>query len=532
MPQEPLLSQLKFYIPLYGAINRYSLRFPPELVKIFYIARVIFSDQTTLKIKDQVSPLFSRSQIFSSRTQRAAEKSVQQQQSPMDNSLGIGKMSLMSDISRLIPREHTIYTENIFYKKLLNRELIKIIYQGPREEALSVDKFVGREDVELSRSQKVYFLFDNSTSMNGESFNKIFAAKAIAVEYLRKVSMESPQIYFRSFHSEVGDLFQARTADEIFKLIEHIAHLQTGGGHITNIGDAVQQAIEDIKKDPELREAEILVITDGFGLVAKDLRSHLGNINLHVVLIPDLDIAKILELYPDRTSWEKGGPSGTRPMPPFWHYYSKEPPPLRLDGDLYESTIRSYETAGKSVKELKKQELLQGLNQIYTIREHCKNFIFVIITSLFGESFKCTEDEIDGMEAAVEELKCLAIQTMNHNEKLSLLQSLNFMGELLMLAYERAAKKNLKVRIRELLQVIKMLKAQILADPWILSILKTDDSRIELKLSGSMLSSQLKYLPFAKALILLVKFLWQHISDTTQRIIESVTRIKFHIQKG
>ena len=529
MPQESLLSQLKFYLPLCGAINRYSLRFPPELVKIFYIARVIFSDQTTLKIKDQVSPLFSRSRIFSSRTQRAAEKNIQQQSSPMDNTLGIGKMSLMSDISRLIPREHTIYTENIFYKKLLNRELIKTVYQSPREEALSVDKFVGREEAELNRSQKVYFLFDNSTSMNGESFNKLFAAKAIAVEYLRKVSMESPQIYFRSFHSAVGELFQARTADEIFKLIEHIAHLQTGGGHITNIGDAVQQAIEDIKKDPELREAEILVITDGFGPVAKDLRNHLKNIKMHVVLIPDLDIAKILELYPDRTAWEKGGPAGNRPMPQFWHYYSKEPPPLRLDGDFYQSAVRSYETAGKSVKELKRQELLQGLNQIYTIREHCENFIFVIITTLFGESFKCTEDEIDGMEAAVAELKRLAIQTMKHNEKLSLLQSLNFIGELLMLAYERAAKKNVKVRIRELLQAVKMLKSQILADPWILSILKVDDSRVDLKLSTE-LPSLIKSLPFGKALVFFYRFLWQTVHEASLRLMAFFFRV--HAKPG
>jgi hypothetical protein len=524
MPQEPLLSQLKFYLPLCGAINRYSLRFPPELVKIFYIARVIFSDKTTLKIKDQVSPLFSRSQIFSSRALRADGKSAQQQLSPMDNTLGIGKMSLMSDIARLIPREHTIYTDNIFYKKLLNRELIKIVFQGPREEALSVDKFAGREEAELNRSQKVYFLFDNSTSMNGESFNKIFAAKALAVEYLRKVSLESPQIYFRSFHSEVGELIQARTADEIFKLIEHIAHLQTGGGHITNIGDAVQRAIEDIRKDPELREAEILVITDGFGPVAKDLRDHLGAIKLHVVLIPDLDIAKILELYPDRTTWVKGGPAGTRPMPQFWHYYSKEPPPMCLDGDLYENSVRSYETAGKSVKELKKQEILQGLNQIYTIREHCVNFIFVIITTLFGESFKCAEDEVDGMEAAVEELKNLSIQTMNHNEKLSMLQSLNFVGELLLLAYERAAKKHLKIRLRQLLQTVKLLKSQILADPWILSILKVDDSRIDLKLSTEM-PSFLKSLPFGKAIVFFCRFLWQTLHEATQHGFEFIFRV-------
>ncbi len=524
MPQEPLLSHLKFYIPLCGAIDRYRLRFPPELVKIFYIARIIFSDKTTLKIKDQVSPLFSRSQIFSSRDHQAAERNARQRHQPMDNSLGIAKMSLMSDISRLIPREHTIYTENIFYKKLLNRELIKIIYQGAHEEALSVDKFVGREETELNRSQKVYFLFDNSTSMNGEGFNKIFAAKAIAVEYLRKVSAESPQIYFRSFHSEVGELFQARTADEIFSLIEHIAHLQTGGGHITNIGDAIQQAIDDIKRDPDLREAEILVITDGFGPVARDLKDHLGNIKLHVVLIPDLDIAKILEMYPDRRAWEKGGPKGTRPMPPFWRYYSSEPPPMRLDGDLYENSVRSYETAGKSVKELKKQELLQGLNQIYTIREHCENFIFVVITALFGETFRCTEDDVASMESAVEEVRQLAMQDVNHNEKLALLQSLNFLDALLSLAYERAAKKPLKARIRSLLHVINMLKARILADPWILSILKVDDSRIDLKLSGDM-SSLLKSLSFGKALVFFCKFLWHTFHDAARRLAVSVFRL-------
>jgi hypothetical protein len=120
------------------------------------------------------------------------------------------------------------------------------------------------------------------------------------------------------------------------------------------------------------------------------------------------------------------------------------------------------------------------------------------------------------MEAAVQELKSLAIQTMNNNDKLSLLQSLNFVGELLMLAHERAAKKNLKVRIRQLLQTIKMLKAQILADPWILSILKVDDPRVDLKLSTEM-PSLIKSLPFGKAIVFFCKFLWQTLHEATQR---------------
>ncbi len=532
MHQEPLLSHLNFYIPACGAIDKYRLNFPPELVKIFYIARIIFSEQSNHKIKSQVAPLFDRSSIFSSDQKPSEEKTPHLQPAPLDNVLNIGKMTLMNDISRLIPREHTIYTENIFYKKLLNRELIKILYQGPREQALSVDRFFGREQSELNRSQKVYLLFDNSTSMNGERFNKIFAAKAIAVEYLRKAAAESPQIYFRSFHSEVGDMVKARTVEELYALINHISELKTGGGHITNIGDAIQQAIEDINKDPDLREAEILVLTDGFGPVPNDLKSSLGTIKLHVILIPDLDIEKILVLYPDRKAWEKGGPDGTRPMPPFWRYYSKEPPPIRLDGDLYESAVRSYETAGKSVKELKKQEILQGLHQIYTIREHCENFIFVIITSLFGETFNCTKDDIENFAAAVGDLQKLSIAHMTNNEKLSFLQTLNFLGELLAVALEQAPKKPQKARIKELLKVINTLKARILADQWILSILKTGAGSIDLKLSLTLQSDQFKNLPFGKALLFFLTFLWQNMYEATQKIMAGLNRLKFRPQKG
>jgi hypothetical protein len=60
-------------------------------------------------------------------------------------------------------------------------------------------------------------------------------------------------------------------------------------------------------------QAEILVMTDGFGPVPRDLRERLGSIKLHIILIPDLDIEKILQMYPDRASWKKGGHDGCGP---------------------------------------------------------------------------------------------------------------------------------------------------------------------------------------------------------------------------
>ncbi|MCX5902859.1 MAG: hypothetical protein NTV89_05185, partial [Proteobacteria bacterium] len=83
----------------------------------------------------------------------------------------------------------------------------------------------------------------------------------------------------------------------------------------------------------------------------------------------------------------------------------------------------------------------------------------MIITALFGETFKCYEEDINSMAAAIEELKQLSIEQLTHNEKLSLLQTLNFMSELLLLALDRAAKKTMKSRIRELLKMVCILKA-------------------------------------------------------------------------
>ncbi len=195
----------------------------------------------------------------------------------MDNFINLTKMTALRDIARLLPREYFLYSDLIFYKKLANRELIKIDYESPSGGITSVDSFLKHHETELKRSQKVYLLFDNSTSMNGEKFKKLFVAKAIAIEYLRRVCREHPQIYFRSFHTDVGSLVKAATEESIYKLINHISQIQTGGGRITNIGDAIVQAIEDITADPELEQAEIMVLTDGFGPIPKDLRQQLGD---------------------------------------------------------------------------------------------------------------------------------------------------------------------------------------------------------------------------------------------------------------
>jgi len=515
----PLQSQLDFYLPPCGVCDTFSLQFTPELIKIFYLARVLFSDSSTHRIKTQVTPLLNREQIFSAKEKTDDKETSEKERSQIDNHINLAKIRSMGDVAHLLPREHLIYTEDIFLKKLANRELIRIDYEGNVGGVVSADRFLSPEQVELERSQKIYLLFDTSTSMNGEKFKKLYMAKAVAIEYLRRVSREKPQIYFRTFHSEIGELAKVSTREDIHDLIKKISQLKTGGGRITYIGDAVVQAIEDINSDPELEQAEILVMTDGFGPIPKDLKEQLGDIKLHVLLIPDLDIEKILQLYPTRRAWEEGGPDGTRPMPEFWRYYSHKPPPMRLDGDdLSKEGILSYKTASKSVNEIKILEILQGLHQIYTLKEVCDNFIFSVITSILDEEFPVTMPELESIEACIKDLREKEIKSISNDEKLQFLQTVNFLIQFLMVAKSNTQGKDIKNKIKELKKALDVQQARILADPWIQSILKTDKIKIDIKFDMAVNQKKDDSMPAMAAIFFLIKLLAERFIDALKRL--------------
>jgi len=482
MDQSAFSSHLSFYLPSCDLCSTQSLKFTPELMKIFYIARVVFSEASRHRIRTQAAPLFDRETVFAAERDRDRDSVEPVQPARMDNSITLAPISSVSDVAHLLPREHIIYPDTIFYKKIANRELIKIDYEASSAAVSSVDDFLGDRQVELRRSQKVYMLFDNSTSMNGENFKKLLVAKAIAIEYLRRAAVEEPQLYFRSFHSELSSLVKASARSDIEDLVSHIMRLTTGGGHITDIGEAIMQAIADIRADAEMRQAEILVMTDGFGPIPRDLREQLGTIKLHIILIPDLDIEKILQLYPDRAAWKQGGHDGMRPMPPFWRYYSIKSPPAAIDNDeLLREGIRSSETVAKSVKELKMLEILQGLNQIYALQEVCENFIFVVITSIISDSFPFTAAELEAVRAEADRLHGLSVEQLSNDEKMKALQQVNFLVQFLEVARNNTQDGALKKGIREVERILRSVQARILADPWIKSVLKVDDVSIDFK---------------------------------------------------
>ena len=82
-------------------------------------------------------------------------------------------------------------------------------------------------------------------------------------------------------------------------------------------------------------------------------------------------------------------------MPVFWKYYRNEPPPMIIDDDdLSQAGALSYRTASKAVNELKIREILQGMNQIYLLKEVCSDFIFYLISMTYGYLVRLNNDQI------------------------------------------------------------------------------------------------------------------------------------------
>jgi len=91
-------------MPPCGVCNMDTLRFTPEMLKIFFIARVLFSETSTHRIKIQTAPLLNREEIFTSHTVTSPIDTEATKPSLMDNFINLTKMTALRDIARLLPR--------------------------------------------------------------------------------------------------------------------------------------------------------------------------------------------------------------------------------------------------------------------------------------------------------------------------------------------------------------------------------------------------------------------------------------------
>ena len=482
-----------------------------EWMQIFYIGRTIFCQKSEFPIKNQLAPLLERKEIFS--------KDNIQKQTPqsdvyeslvklnMAGSLDIGKITSMYQISQILPREFVIYPEDFFYTKLIKKELSRKEFTD--QEGYSVNDLVYGKEKELNRKQKIYILFDNSFSMNGDKFNKLFAAKAICLEYLRRVQKEGPQIYFRYFNQNMGPLIKITEEGQIKDLITYIIHLNTFDCYETKIDKAILKAIEDITIDSELRQAEILMITDGLGDVPSNIEKRLGKIKFHMILIPGANIGQFLNKYPDKESWGKvrisieSADEIGRLLKEYPNKKVLAKADIRQELKISINRILDFYPDKEGWGKADNQgfdippywSTFSQLIQVYRLQEVAD--IFVKIPSLFGEKFVFSNmDELDKIKEVRENLALKLEGPLSNNERYEIFQKIKFfMKYLQMLMFKEPTTKELQKRIRKELNGFQILLKQVMEDEWFVSTLDTSsDTSVEasFKKTGKGLAFTLK----------------------------------------
>lgn len=442
-----LLEQWDFLAPKgYLNIFQNNEEFSKQWMQIYYIARCLFSPYTTFPIKGSLAPLLERKEIFPKAEKK--ENSFQDQfmtNFNMANDLDISRITSLHQISQILPKEFIIYPEELFYLKLINKELCRKEFRA--NNGISVTDLVYGQDQEFTTKQKVYILFDNSSSMNGDRFYKLYVAKVICLEYLRRVQEETPQIYFRSFNQEVGPIVKAGNRGQVKDLIKHIIDLNTFDSFKTDINKAIHQAIADINSDPELQQAEILMISDGLGEIQADLKEQLGKIKLHVVFIPSINMDEFLKLFPDLETWKKAKikEGGVANMSLRWTNFSQV------------------------------LELYFQAKHIYSLQEITNLFIKIPPLTEVHFSFSDTH-ELDQIRDLRIELANKLENPLSNSEKYEIYQKIRFIINYLGILLSQEPPKEIKKRIKIELSEIQNLLKKLTKDEWFSFSLETTTS--------------------------------------------------------
>ncbi len=251
---------------------------PEHLWVVFEIARVIESKDTQLGSKLEL--ILSRVQSNPSTEKAPPIPTVAAEEYEADLIRHFHELPQIYPYQFLLPEE-------VFFQRLAERSLWL-----PRAIPPRMYRFPTASDTFAPdpRKQKVYVLFDVSRSMN--SHWRIALAKAIAFVFLRQNMRQLGTVYLRTFAEHVGERSTASDVPSFRQLLRTVLRLEAAGRG-TNMQEAIEVAIADIKGTHTLSDAEILLITDGAAhLDLERLKTSMGsNIRIHAVKIGNERIA-------------------------------------------------------------------------------------------------------------------------------------------------------------------------------------------------------------------------------------------------
>jgi hypothetical protein len=260
----------------FGFFDAVEEHLPDEFTIIYEIARVL-EDQSHA-ISRALAPVLELEQASNSDSPELITIPIVTDAKEYEADL----IRSVTEVRSIYPAQHLL-PEMVFLRRLAERSLWMPRPRTPKNFRYQTESNRFSPD---DRKQKVYILFDTSSSM--QQHYRIHLAKAIVYLFLTQNQRELGTVFFRTFDLTVGERYVARDIPSYDKLISDVMHLSAQGNG-TVLQKALVTAIEDISHESQVSSAHILVVTDGVAHIGLDLlRPMMGNqITVNTVKIGD-----------------------------------------------------------------------------------------------------------------------------------------------------------------------------------------------------------------------------------------------------
>jgi len=468
-----------------GFFENLQVILPAKFFVIFEIARIIFTPDFISESLNAVEDISKEEKVEAPNREETILFNRVEKVSPLSDNMVIDNYRTIYDMKRALHRELAL-DDDIFNIKLFQKTLlVQRFYESQQDKFKPVSTSRDETGRQANRfDQKFFLLLDRSRSMDFKM--RSFFSKCLVAEFLRRKLNSNAKIFFRSFDSKTGPMMKIERKEDFPRLIEQVL-LTTTGGTSTNLQNAIFQAIEDIRYDKELINAEILVVTDGISRIDKyELKKKLADIKLNILKIGD-DLAE-----------------------PNFFEAKKSLDQSKIDFDTSKVNIkeikRKMEQAGEKGEDALNPTEKRAYRYMLDHSERMFNDLkevshrFVEIKDLEPQDmFRLTDEMLDNIETAVDELNRLDLSRKTQMEMERIYKQAYFLCQYLELLMEFG--ENAKNAIlRKSLTDLNNVKQKMLKDPGLFDLVRSvkdiKEDKETLKLARKDVKKKLKEMQF------------------------------------
>lgn len=480
-PERPSLDFIEYWESL-GFFDNLQVILPAKFFMIFEIARVVFTPDFISEALSAIEDISKEEKIESPDRDETILVNRMEKVSPLSDNMVIDTYRTIYDLKRTLPRELALEDEMFDIKLFKRTLLVQRFFETRADSFKPVSTLRDESGRQANRfDQKFYLLLDRSRSMDFKM--RSFFSKCLVAEFLRRKLNSNAKIFYRPFDTKTGDLVKIEKKDDFPVLIEKVL-LTTTGGTSTNLQEAVYQAVEDIRFDKELINAEILVVTDGISKIDKyGMKNKLADIKLNVLKIGD-DLAE-----------------------PNFFEMKKTLEFSKIDFDPSSVNIKEIkkkmaEAGGEgddsvlSPKERRAYRYLLDFSErmFNDLREVSQRFVEIKDLEPY-ELFKLTDEMLDSIETAVDELYRIDLEARTQEERERLYKQAYFLGQYLELLMEYGGNNRNPILQRADARV-REIKQRMLEDPGLLKMIQSmkgyDEDKETMKLARKEVKKKLK----------------------------------------